>query len=212
MELYLNKDVSRLTGLPPRKIIDWTQRGLVFPRKPAKKAGQRRGYDFQDLLQFKLAHCLLDIIGVQFFTCKTLLDELRADGEIEIWASDYSNYTLSFKNKEMTREREELVSSHFRSRVSDPRGLGGTFDHIPTNETSKGKADESFEGTLYYIIIEREKSLESIRIISPWNLSQTLEAFAYQDEEIEDILSASGMITVNLGRLKSGLKERIREA
>ncbi|MBW2340206.1 MAG: MerR family transcriptional regulator [Deltaproteobacteria bacterium] len=51
--LFSNKEVSRVTGLSPRQVLSWTEKGLVKPKKPAKKAGTRRGYDYVNLLEWR---------------------------------------------------------------------------------------------------------------------------------------------------------------
>ena len=185
-ELRSAKDVTTIAGVSLRQVLNWAEKGLIKPKKPAKKAGTRRGYDYLNLLEFGLARYLLDIIGVQFYTAKTILEELREDGEIHFWAANYAKYALSFSRKIKNKEKDELVGSHLRT-VVDPQGLD--------------------RGTLYYILVENELTIETIRIISPWDLTHTLKAFDY--EGLENIIESNGMIVVNMGKIKQEINSKI---
>ena len=199
-KLYLNNEVSKITGLSQRQIISWTEKGLVHPERPALKAGTMRGYSYKNLLELGLVKYLTDVIGVQFFTAKTILDDLRSDGEIEIWASNYSAYRLSFSDTTIDQNNNELISAKVAFREKCPTGIGGTLESIPKN-FPKIKAED---GTLYYIFSDEESEKgykTTIRIISPWKLSETMEAFNYQGN-LESIVNSKGMIIVNMGKIK----------
>jgi len=47
-----------------------------------------------------------------------------------------------------------------------------------------------------------------IRIISPWKLSQTIEAFKHQGN-YEEIINSNGMIIVNMGKIKREIDKGI---
>ena len=203
--LFLNNEVSRIVGLTSRQIINWTEKGLIVPEKPAKKAGSRRGYSRLNLLEFGLAKYLLDVIGLQFYTAKTILDELREDDEIKIWASNYSQYCLSFGGRIRDKEGDELAGDHIRVRENDPKGLGGTIDF--TYDVPKTKEEK---GTLYYIFTGMQPEKETIRIVTPWGMGDTSKAIVKSGEG-EDIMISRGMIIVNLGRIKHEIDMQINE-
>ncbi|MBN2467970.1 MAG: MerR family transcriptional regulator [Deltaproteobacteria bacterium] len=204
-KLFLNNEVSKIVGLTSRQIISWTEKGLVMPEKPAKKAGSRRGYSYVNLLEFGLAKYLLDVIGLQFYTAKAILDALRDDDEITNWARNYSQYCLSFETKIMDKNGDELCGGHLRVRENDPEGLGGTAGFVYDGPKAK---EES--GTLYYIITGLDPHKETIRIISPWDVRKAPDAFI-RSGGIEDIVTSRGMIVINLGKIKHEIDIQIRE-
>jgi len=154
-------------------------------------------------LELGLAKYLLDIVGVQFYTAKTLIDELREDGEVELWAIN-PQYCLSVNYKMKYNKKDEGSGYHIRTRVDDRKGLGGTVGFIYEAEKPKKRP-----GTLYYILREEKGRIESIRIISPWDIRKTMEAF--QQDEIKDIIGFKGMIVVNLGEIKTEIDSRIEK-
>lgn len=207
-KLFLNNEVSKIIGLSQRQVISWTEKGLIKPERPAMKAGTMRGYGYKNLLELGLAKYLMDVIRVQFFTAKTILDDLRDDGIIEIWASNYSAYLLNFADKITNIKNEEISRSNISVSDNDPRGTGGILESIPKN-LPKPKVED---GTLYYIFSDfgSEKDYKTtIRIISPWNLSKTLEAFEYQGN-FEEIINSRCMIIVNMGKIKHEIDKGIR--
>ena len=212
-KLYLNNEVSEIVGLTQRQILSWTERGIVEPEKPAKKAGHRRGYNYINLLEFGLAKYLLDYIGLQFFTAKQILTELRKDGEFAVWASDYSNYQISFALKIMDSKKEIIAESFLRLREKDPDGLGGIseIDADIKRVAEKNMKSNDFCGTLYYIFFRRggKKSyIETTRVISPWDINRSQDVFNYFGYNIE-FLKSKGMIVANLGEIKKEINERL---
>lgn len=206
--MYLNNEVSKIVGLRSRQVISWTEKGLVEPERPARKAGTMRGYSYTNLLEFGLAKYLIDVIGLQFYTTKTILRELREDGEIEMWASDYHQYRLSFARKVRHEKEDEPSGIVVMFRENDPRGLGGTVD-FERDLLYKDEKQKKPKGTLYYIFTKEKATIETIRIISPYDLTATLKVFR-DSEETEDILSGKGMVVVNLGKIKEEVESGVR--
>ena len=210
--LFLNKEVSVIVGLTQRQILSWTERGLIEPEKPAKKAGSRRGYNYINLLEFGLAKYLLDVIGLQSYTTKQILAQLREDGDIAVWASNYSSYCISFNRRIENEKKEDLSSLHMAFRVNDPDGLGGTMDFNSDVKRVKDKKSKVYSGTLYYIFTNYGKEKlykETIRIVSPWDIGFTHKAFDY--EELKDIITSRGMIIVNLGQIKEEIDKGLKK-
>jgi DNA-binding transcriptional MerR regulator len=203
---FFHKDVARLVGLSPRQVLSWTERGLVVPKKPARKAGVKREYSYVNLLEFGLARVLLDVIGVQFFTAKTILEELREDGSFDLWASDYDGYWFGFYRKVQAADGDKLVEWNGKMREGD--FTGGTVDLEA--DAQKRMTPKKQSGTLYHIVTERDSKLETIRIVSPWDLGRTLEVFEFEGEEsLREAIESSGMISVNLSRVKREIDERL---
>ncbi len=107
--LFLNNEVSKITGLTKRQVLSWTEKGLILPKEPARKAGKMRGYSYENLLEFGLAKHLIDIIGLQFYSVNKILEEIREDGDFKAWAKDYFKYSLSYSYKIKNQKKEELV-------------------------------------------------------------------------------------------------------
>lgn len=206
-KLYLNNEVSKIVGVTQRQILSWTEKGLVHPEMPAKKAGARRGYSYKNLLEFGLAKYLLDVIGLQFYSAKKILDDFREDGDFKCWASNYFNFLISIARKYRYSKDDDSSGSHIRFRLNDPRGRGGTVDVID-NSDEKLPTPEKQDGTLYYIFTKLDFPKESIKIVNPWDITRILEAFEY--EGLEDILSHRGIIIVNLRAIKEEIDEGIK--
>jgi len=162
-----------------------------------------RGYSYKNLIELGIAKYLIETIGLQVYLVKKFLDEIREDGDLEIWATDYSQHCISIAYKAENQKKEDLGGFHSIFRVNDPHGLGGTLTAIP----QKIKKSKSPKGTLYYFYVdfqsEKKKTyLETIRIITPWDLSNTLKIFQHIDLDIKEILAGKGLIAINLGRIK----------
>jgi len=205
-DLFLNKHVSKIVGITQRQVLNWTEKGLIKPEKPARKAGTRRGYNYKNLLEFGLAKYLLNVIGVQFFTALTILNELREDGEIEVWASNYAKYRLSFSTK-IKSGKDELLSSYGAIRENDPLGRGGIISS-DENIFKEIRPPEKHDGIMYYIFFGDGKTKETTRILSPWDISQTKEVFSY--EGLDEIIKTDGMIVVNMGKIKEEIDRGIK--
>jgi DNA-binding transcriptional MerR regulator len=76
-KLFYNRNVSEIIGISPRQVISWTEKGLVEPEEPAKKAGMMRGYSYLNLLEFSLSKILLDVLHLQFYEVRNTLDWVR---------------------------------------------------------------------------------------------------------------------------------------
>lgn len=219
-DFYLNNDVSKLTGISQRQILSWTEKRLIKPERPARKAGTRRGYNYFNLLEFGLAKYLIEVLNVQFFTAHQLLEELREDGEFFAWATNYKNYCLSFARR--ISERSELNESGETLKSGDLL----TKYHARANWDHGEKVSEtvapgySFQpGTLYYIFCDDIESIkgavegvvtDTVRIISPWGFEHCMEDFSFEDT-LRELLSFKGMHVVNLGKIKADIDRKIRE-
>ena len=217
-KLWFNNAVSEILGLKSRQVISWTEKGLTEPEKPARKAGKPREYSYNNLLELGLAKYLLDTIGLQFFTVREILRELREDGEIVAWATNYSKYRVSFSRKIKNKDNDLLSELTMSLRVGDPRGLGGTMDCTPDtswdNLAEKRPDFIRHEGTLYYIFLDSQEGEENVytetmRIVSPWDIQKTLEAFDCVG--IEEIITNRGMVIANLGQIKEKIDASIKE-
>ena len=119
--LYQNREVSQILRLTPRQVISWTEKGLVEPKKPAKKAGTSRGYNYENLVELCLAKHLTDVVGLQFHHIWVILKELREEGMLnEIVADEKADGSLLyiFPNEEKSCDRGYVVET---------KGMKSTF-------------------------------------------------------------------------------------
>lgn len=205
--LFLNSEVSKIMSISPRQIISMTEKGLVHPERPSNKTGVMRGYNYINLLEFGIIKYLTDVICLQFFTIKTIMDDLRQDGEIEIWASNYASYKISFHTSIKDKQGNELAGSNMIFHDHNPKGIGGTLENIPKNISEKINQ----EGTLYYIFTnfgEEKDYRETLRIITPWNMLKTTEIFKYYDDQ--NVVESKAMIVINLGNIKNTVNKGIK--
>jgi hypothetical protein len=138
----------------------------------------------------------LDIVGLQFYQTKTILDEMREDGEFNIWANNYSQYYSSFSTfatRIKDKEKNLLVGSIGYSRECGPEKLG---------ETAKEK------GTLYYFLIKNKSNIESNRIIYPGDIREISRDFCLR-EFVNDMEDITAIIVVNLGKIKQEIDNQI---
>lgn len=202
-DFYLNNDVSKLTGISQRQVLSWTEKRLIKPERPARKAGTRRGYSYFNLLEFGLAKYLIDVLNVQFFTAHQILEEMREDGEFMQWATNYKNYFISWA-------RRTSVKSVSKNKADFLAGY-----HARTQETASAQPTEDYQhGTLYYIYTAFEgpqaKYVDTLRIISPWGFEHCIEDFKFEND-LQEALNFKGMIVVNLGKIKADIDRKIRE-
>jgi hypothetical protein len=187
--LFLSSQVSQIVDIPLRRLIDFAEKNLIQPKRPAIKSGHRRQYDYLNLLELSLAKTLLDIFNLQFFMCRQIMRALKVDGDLQLWAAGEYGW-LSIYNSEMSLNdpSEELIGSHTRTPVHSARPGDGTF---------------------YLLIFEHTKSIEYTRIISPWRVDRTFEALEFAGHDFEGILGQSGMVAVNLGLVREKIEARL---
>ena len=135
---------------------------------------------------------LMGIIGVQFFTAKTILDDFKKSGEIERWASS-KQYSISVSSKvydKTTKKQVEKIDTELF-----------TFD-INTSDSVN---------ILYYIIMDfpAVSYYRTVRVISPLSLNETIKAFNKEFYNIDELLKSKGMIVVNIGEIKREIDKGI---
>jgi DNA-binding transcriptional MerR regulator len=86
--LYLNNEVAEIVGITKRQVLSWTEKGLVVPSKESLGVGTKRGYNYQNLLEFGLCKSLF-ATGLGFRAIKRLINLLRKEGVIQDWANKW---------------------------------------------------------------------------------------------------------------------------
>ena len=89
-KLYLNKEVAKIVGITKRQTLSWTEKGLVVPSKESLGVGTKRGYNYQNLLEFGLCKSLF-ATGLGFRSIKKLISHLREKGIIQDWANKWED-------------------------------------------------------------------------------------------------------------------------
>jgi len=82
-QVYLNKQVSEIVGITQRQVLSWTEKGLVVPFSESMGTGTKRGYDYQNLLEFGLCEELFKR-GHGFRLVKRVMIHLKTK-KIEDW-------------------------------------------------------------------------------------------------------------------------------
>ena len=215
--MFSHSEVYRIVGLSQRQVLSWTERGLVTPKQPAKKAGTKRGYNYINLLEFGVARQLLDVMGVQFYTAKTILEELRGDGEFEVWARHPTDYRFSFRTTIRDQEGEVLIGNHFSAGTKSygQYKIGGTaiydpdlIKKLPIQEVYRS---EKQKGILYYFITKEEMRTETLRVITSGDFYQIEDLFKKKFPLLEqlNIDKLNGIIVVNLGLVKKEIDKNL---
>lgn len=189
-KIFLNNDVSRIVGITQRQVLGWSEKGLVIPHLEATGAGNKRNYDYANLLEFGLCRVLF-LVGMGIQTIKKILGELRRVNVIRAWSDDFSAYY---------QERFETLRDHYLS-------IKNTFDN-PINETTEKAIIEGPppkpkdpEGVLLYYF---NNEGEQVKII-PWDMNYVVNLSI-----IEETLSQSVFfIAVDLGKIKKGIDKNL---
>jgi hypothetical protein len=204
--LFSQKEVVAITRLAPRQIAAWSEKMLVPAAAPARKAGTRRGFSRRNCLEFALARHLIDVIGVQFFTAKRIMDSLRESGDLDLWLSDSEGYVHSFTQK-FLKAGEDYGSASMAVWSEKATNLGGTVNKRTLRRLPKAKAED---GTLWWLLgIERDVA-NQIHILSPWNFQNAIEVFNRFDLR-EWLPVFNGGVVINVGALKGEIDERIQK-
>jgi DNA-binding transcriptional MerR regulator len=76
---FLVRDVSEITGLKPREVVDLVDRGIIEPLKEARGSGTRRVFSFRNIVQISI-YKLLRVLGLsrpRIRDCLERIDQLE---------------------------------------------------------------------------------------------------------------------------------------
>ena len=195
-EIFTNSNVIKICELPQRRIVHWTQVGLVEPVIEASGAGSKRHYSYKNLLEFGLCKELFDLgLGIQ--SVKGILKDLRSDGDLEAWVENYESYFM-----QIARRFEEWFKTAHDSYPVPPDLTGlNPFNWFTVEHLKKRIKPDNPVGVLFYCFKREEK----IKVIVPHNLREAIESvFSYKD-----IYQSNKMIIIDLGRIKTLIDHRI---
>jgi len=203
-KLFKNSDIRNILNMPMRRIVNFTDKGLVIPVIDASGAGSKREYSYVNLLEFGLIEYLFDI-GLQIQMVKKIVVDLRGDGDFEKWATNFDDYFLNVAEKYVVwvKDQEGKNKMFGTIRLYDP---DNTKD--PNVIKNNLKPKKTF-GFLFYTFKKdgnNKKRIVPYEIIVPWDAHNFIVApFLY-----EDIVTGS-VLTVNLGSIKEEIDKKINK-
>jgi hypothetical protein len=128
-DLYGNKDIRIILGIPERRVINLADKGVVQPFVNSAGAGSQRRYNYVNLLEFALAEDFFSF-GLGIHLVRKILNELRQGGHLRDWAENWYKYygEVAAKHvkwlKKMHHDHPEEFP-HFKSVVlRDGKDLG----------------------------------------------------------------------------------------
>lgn len=98
---FIQNEVAKILDIPPRKILNWTEKSLVIPFQESTGPGSKRQYSYLNLIEFLLCDFLLERKKIGFQHVKNIMNELRRSGLLKSWTLDYE----SFYKKNLKQER-----------------------------------------------------------------------------------------------------------
>jgi DNA-binding transcriptional MerR regulator len=209
-KLFSNSYISELLGIPQRRIINITEKGLVIPPVEASGAGSKRQYSYLNLLEFGLIGNLFDI-GFGIHLVKRILVDLRKDGDIKAWAEGHDSYFLkvarsylSWVNKQ--QEKTGWATAHLLN--DDVYKLKENIDPENMEQVNRVKdklrSENKNTAILFYCFKEDGSRKKNI---VPWGKEDMLATIFLQ----EDIYTSKGIIILNLGKIKEEIDKKIEE-
>ena len=76
-DLLTNKEVSELLDIPKRRVLHWSEIGIVEAAIEPETPGGKRMYSYENLIEFKLATVLIYQCGLGRYKTKELLKQKR---------------------------------------------------------------------------------------------------------------------------------------
>jgi len=165
-DIFLNKQVSEITGITSRQVLSWTEKGLIIPFKESMGAGTKRGYDYINLLEFGLCTHMF-IIGFGFRAVKKIVNDLRNRGLIKDWASDFTNYHKEVYKRHKGRINELIEDERLKGNIDSVK----FFEDLGTKYNQKQYKPEASVGILTYFF--HSATGESSEIIA-WDMPDVL--------------------------------------
>jgi DNA-binding transcriptional MerR regulator len=105
-DVYINRDVAKITDSTGRQILSWTDKGVVIPAFEASGAGTKRQYDYYNLIEFGICKALFEM-GQGIQSVKIILKDLRATKDLALWIEDSKAYFRDFWGRLLSRQRAD---------------------------------------------------------------------------------------------------------
>lgn len=210
-KLYMNLDVRQILGIPERRILNITQKGVVIPREEATGAGSRRKYTYTNLIEFALVENLLSLgLGIQLI--KKILTDLRKDGDIYDWVEDWDNYFTKVAKKYILWIKEQQKKDKYFGFVlfnDGAKNLIKTKDINPEDPKDVKLIKERLKpkkpaGILAYRFKEDGSTEMNI---NPWDEENTLGTLFFHEYAYQ----SRGLLIINLGKIKSEVDSKIKK-
>lgn len=205
--LYKNKDIKELLGIPERRIINLTDKGIVRPLVDSAGAGSQRRYTSANLLEFALAEVLFGF-GLGVHLVRRILSELRREDNLHSWAEDWDGYYSAAAKKHIQwLKKQSEANPYFRTIVlSDGKILDiGDLDLNNSKDLAliKDRIKPSKPSGLLVYRLEEDGSI-ALKII-PWDKENYLATLFLG----EYAYGSAGLLIVDLGRVKEQVDEKL---
>lgn len=208
-KLFTNKDIRQILGIPERRIINLTEKGVISPFIDSSGAGSRRKYTYVNVIEFAFVENLIEL-GLGIHLVKRILTDLRNSGGIHDWVEDWDTYWLKAAKEHIQwLKRQHKANKWFRTILLND-GTNKVIDAKDINPNSPQDLDiiqdrlkpPKPSGILAYSF-KKDGSTE-MRII-PWGEENTLATLFLHDYSYQ----GKGLLIVNLGSIKAEVDSKI---
>lgn len=208
-DLYKNKDIKAILGIPERRIINLTDKQVVKPFVDSAGAGSQRRYNYANLLELALAEVLFGF-GLGIHLVRRILGELRQGDHLSSWAGNWDGYYSAAATQYiqwLNKQRE--ANPYFKEIVlSDGEILDiGELDlnNSTVLELVKDKLKPQRPSGLLVVVFEVDGSVK-LKVV-PWDRENHLATlflgeYAYR---------SAGLLIIDIGRVKAQVDERINK-
>jgi DNA-binding transcriptional MerR regulator len=194
-ESYTHSEVVKIFKLPSRRIVHWSQNGLIEAEIEASGAGSKRRYTFINLLEFALCEEFFSLgLGIQ--SVKKILKELRDGGDLKLWVEDFESYY-----KKIAAEFAQFYKS--METIPSPVNLtdSNPFLWFQESDFDSFIKDNNGSGILFYFFKGRER----LKALVPLRMDRAIEAiYSYKG-----FSSSSKTIIINIGSIKLLVEQAI---
>lgn len=194
--IFSNKQVSEIVELTPRQVLSWSEKGLIVAFEESTGAGTKRGYNYVNLLEFGLCKKAFSL-GIGFRAVKKMLVDLRKNGTIRDWSSNFKAYHKEVFERHRAHLDELIEKEALKSSSKD---MGVMLEIRSLHMQEPYKIDRS-KGVLAYFYGDEKNEA----FVIPWemeyvtNLNMIKEAFEK---------NGAGFL-IDLGKIKEKIDTKI---
>jgi DNA-binding transcriptional MerR regulator len=189
--MWSNREVARICEVTPRRVLHWSEKGIIIPRQEAIRPGMARGYSYYNLLEVALCRELFTM-GFGIYSIKKMMGEWRELGDIKKWADAWVEYFA--KIDEAARQGyEREIKGLSKSQISNLEKKGVI---VQGRRVDDGRPI----GVLFYFF---DLGRGEWKTIVPHDVDTSIKQFK------NAILNCDRLLMINLGKLKERIDERI---
>jgi len=204
--LLKNKDIKAILGIPERRIINLSDKGVVQPFIDSAGAGSQRRYNYVSLLEFALAEALFKF-GLGVHVVRRILSELRQGGHLLSWAENWDEYYDAVAKKQIQWLKKQYENPFFRSVVLSDGTVLDIGDLDLDNSTDlalvKNKLKPAKPSGLLVCKFKEDGSLE-LKLV-PWDRENHLATLFLG----EYAYANAGLLIIDIGKTKEQVDKRV---